>query len=687
MFFIALWNLTSELYFVIQNKFFTYNHQNITSDFCKQVINISINFYTSISDKQWKNSTKQAHLLNSLLKIIGTQFSKKSPELRDINFTKLNGTSFESNLAIYKILINLLRFTENQRDSVYEMAEFAADQQKKILPLRPERNSLFYDEHSVSQELDKLYKNKSTLKKIDCGFNPEKVYQFESLKNNYNEMFFRKMIFKLTAETDKIISYSDEYFRKDKENGYSEKDSKKFPRKIKFTEEYRQTNKNNLNYHYIYTNDRNPDAHSSVFIQIEKLLDQENARDLLSAFYDARNTLNEIKKLNKNIYETSLEKNKKEKLQSVLKNIQEFENKLNYLFGIFTFKLVDKGQNPWTEIFDQKGQLKTGKKGNEILDEMDYQKDFGDEFLYQIQLFFQDMYYLSGKFTQCMLPQYAIYLTYEILKLAEYDSKFSGLDFNFTDEEKAAHNEMFQHTRESHKLIGTKIEDVDFYLQIQGEKFFDNISNPEDIVFYQLENVLKTKKMDVWKMLGKQVLIRLYNWQNLEKLPAYIKETQKDIFEEARKINKLRTVAKKGEYKSKLIENAKITSKEIAFTEFGKNIIHCMEDAYYFILLFFVNSEKTAQKNLLWTKVNEINPIKMTNPIFMVKKDDKNKTLILSNPYDIVPIEAEIILDEKAKKVSLNLFNSKVITVPLVTKNLFALCKLYVSLCENQINL
>ncbi len=342
--------------------------------------------------------------IDELLQKISTVSIKK-------NFFKETQVNFEENSEdACRILYYLSRAKTDNLHAMVDFLNHVREKQLKVLPVLPNKY-LTYTEKESQAEIKKLQDNQKILReKIDIGFTCELKQPVSSVMLSITPYIVRKINLKTFTETDKeykIYSYK-QYDKKTKKFLYYKLDKK---------ENFRVTNKNLLNNHYLYS-DRNVITHEAAnYMVIENLLDDDHSDSLLFALADIRRFLNCLKNdlnQNKKYYDYQDTFNQEllgiEYLQLDLKKITD------RMWDYIIYE-DDKALDPWKTVFDKD---KIRDRYKDRVDNLDYSHDFGPNFLKLLNDFLTNIYYTKPHFLLDADFAVYFYLIFQNFALEKY---------------------------------------------------------------------------------------------------------------------------------------------------------------------------------------------------------------------------------------------------------------------------
>ena len=210
------------------------------------------------------------------------------------------------------------------------------------------------------------------------------------------------MTIKSFVETDK--KYSIYYYEKKKgKNVYYRLDK---------NEDFRITNKNHLENHYLYP-DRNVFTHNTAnYMVIEKLLEEDKTENLLYALYDIKKFLNRLEGEIKHIKK----QNDKVSLAGIAYLQNDFSELVKKMWKVIILHNVS---DPWKEVFD-KDHNKIRPEYKKRIRDLDYNHDFGPSFLKLLNDFLVKVYYASPDFLKACSSSIFLYLIFQNFALEKY---------------------------------------------------------------------------------------------------------------------------------------------------------------------------------------------------------------------------------------------------------------------------
>lgn len=378
-------------------------------DFNQAVWKLCQNFHNSFIHPDYIAQIKKNKILNDFSNII----------LAKDLFSELIIDCENNNEEVISVVYYLSRYYTDKLHATIDFLNHVREKQLIVLPVLPNK-FLSYTKEEAEKEKLMLEENQKILKEqIDPGFTIPFQQFVSKITFQVPVIVHRRMTIKSFVETDKKLSIV--YYQKAKKtNDYYRLDKK---------EDFRVTNKNHLENHYLYP-DRNVFTHnSSNYMIIENLLDEDKAESLLYALYDIKKFLNRLENESRE-EKARLEKMKKENKQ---KGEPDLYGEI-YLAGIIylqnEFSALQKKMwkviiphnvsDPWKEVFS-KDEIRPEYK--EKLSNLDYNHDFGPSFLKMLNDFLVKIYFASPEFLDMCSGCIFIYLIFQNFALEKFRPK------------------------------------------------------------------------------------------------------------------------------------------------------------------------------------------------------------------------------------------------------------------------
>ena len=364
--------LQSIFFFQVYSLFIDEEPSLTDSDFNKNLYDLIFDFHNTFLRKDYLKYSKLKEMLSKVSQFL---FKKDLFESVDINF-------LENSSECVNVVYYISKYGTDKMHSFIDFINHVREKQIKNLPVVPNTYATYTKEEAETQK-QKLIQNQKVLhEKIDPGFSLYCTQGVSEIHLQEPSVIERQICMKSFLETDK--EYEIYYYQKNKFSQYV-----KFAKK----ENFRITNKNLLENHYLYP-DRNIFTHDAAnYMVIESLLDEDKAESLLFALYDIKKFLNAT--------ENEIKHNKQSE-SGIIYLQNEFREITKEIWHIIIFNHFT---DPWKEIF-YKDELKPEYK--ERIKNLDYMHDFGERFLLQLNKFLVKIYNLHSD-TALLIPVHVFF--------------------------------------------------------------------------------------------------------------------------------------------------------------------------------------------------------------------------------------------------------------------------------------
>lgn len=378
----------------LQEMFFYY-----IQDFAEYTKNTDIIAECKAAEKDgsWLLASKQAELLNLIISYMGSFNNKVQFTEELLDFSAYKDGTFAASEAVTRLLYYFSNgFTKE--DIILEL-NFIREQQKRILPCRPNFRKSNYTQDSAKKEIEEKEENLKKIRSFDKGFKINN-YSQTILKNNQSLKmnFTRNLECKAFRETDLV------WDAKPKFNSETQK--------IEAEKSERMANKCSLSTKYLYQ-ERNVFTHSGESYSIKGLFNyRENKKNewlttVLQSLYDAR---------------SFLRKNGHQESSPVLLSMLDVYFKKTVSKVQIDTKTDDINEL-WQAVFSEEGNITLE---NELLKKTDINNVLDDDEKEQLKSLMKFIYCNSHEDKDFLTEykfQIALYLTYISLNIAKIDSK------------------------------------------------------------------------------------------------------------------------------------------------------------------------------------------------------------------------------------------------------------------------
>ena len=387
--------------------------------FCHEHGDLMEKFYAFFTDETWNKEprpdskernehrrmnvtwTKEETLVE-LFNLIMERF-KINSTVKHLNLTAFETSDIETKSEILRtLLFHFSNIELKSKDALLNVMDFVGElKERNELYCQPKKGQKFKTIEFADDEIEQMKANQNLLKQKDCGFEINNYIQtpIPGVNSKLREyLFSRKLTCRFFSDTDKEYSYS----RYGKEKNYI----------IKYSENYRQTNKNNFYCKSLYVSERNTARHYIDVYSINNILDDSYPINLLEAFCDAKDFLSKLREDKKNNPQELLIITYQEDF--LKRHLLEYATKFNLLTDA-----KKDSQNIWNLIYTNDKNVRENIK-QKLPDYINYDFNLGKQYLNEIKWFFKILYCSEPHFIDLYFPSITAYLIYLTLRIQDY---------------------------------------------------------------------------------------------------------------------------------------------------------------------------------------------------------------------------------------------------------------------------